>query len=113
MTVHSLTIASCIAIFWTCYRGIWALQAQSRKKSDNRFPTLPKQSQRSQGQILAVWILAAKLPNSDLNFAVDFWVDFPVFSEENGPKNPPRKARKIAQESVRKNSHPISAEAFS
>ena len=28
----------------------------------------------SQGQILAVWILAAKLPNSDLNFAVDFWV---------------------------------------
>ena len=30
----------------------------------------------SRGQILAVWILAAKLPNSDLNFAVDFWVDF-------------------------------------
>ena len=29
-----------------------------------------------QGQIIAVWILAAKLPNSDLNFAVDFWVDF-------------------------------------
>ena len=25
-----------------------------------------------QGQILAVWILAAKLLNSDLNFAVDF-----------------------------------------
>ena len=30
----------------------------------------------SQGQILAVWIFAAKLPNSDLNFAVDSWVDF-------------------------------------
>ena len=29
-----------------------------------------------QGQILAVWILAAKLPNSDLKFAVDYWVDF-------------------------------------
>ena len=28
----------------------------------------------SQGQILALWGLAAKLPNSDLNFAVDFWV---------------------------------------
>ena len=23
-----------------------------------------------------MWILATKLPNSDLNFAVDFWVDF-------------------------------------
>ena len=30
----------------------------------------------SQGQILAVWILAVKLPNSDLNFAVDFGVNF-------------------------------------
>ena len=30
----------------------------------------------NQGQILAVWILAVKLPNSDLNFAVDVWVDF-------------------------------------
>ena len=30
-----------------------------------------------QGQILAVWILAVKLPNSDLIFfCVDFWVDF-------------------------------------
>ena len=29
-----------------------------------------------QGQMLAVWILAAKLPNSDVNFAVDVWVDF-------------------------------------
>ena len=29
-----------------------------------------------QGRILAVWILAPKLPNSDLKIAVDFWVDF-------------------------------------
>ena len=29
-----------------------------------------------QGRILAVWILAAKLPNSDLDFLVDFLVDF-------------------------------------
>ena len=50
-----------------------------------------------QGRTLAVWILAAKLPNSDLNFAVDFLVDFfpPIFSKEKGPKkstkkNPPQ-----------------------
>ena len=30
----------------------------------------------TQGQILAVWTLAAKLPNSDLNLAVDFGVMF-------------------------------------
>ena len=38
----------------------------------------------SQGQILAVWILAAKLPNSDLNF----WVIFILLllSKEKGPK---------------------------
>ena len=29
-----------------------------------------------QGRILAVWILAAKLPNSDLNFAVEFLSGF-------------------------------------
>ena len=28
-----------------------------------------------QGQILAVWIFATKLPDSDVNFAVDFSVD--------------------------------------
>ena len=35
-----------------------------------------------------MWILAAKLPNSDLNFAVDFLVDFFLlfFSKEKGPK---------------------------
>ena len=39
-----------------------------------------------------MWILAAKLPNSDLNFALDFWVDFLLlFSyKEKGPKNPPK-----------------------
>ena len=37
--------------------------------------------------ILAVWILAAKLPNSDLNFAEDFWVDFLLLScARKGPK---------------------------
>ena len=39
-----------------------------------------------QGQILAVWILAAKLPNSDLNFALDCSVDYSsCFSKEKGP----------------------------
>ena len=37
-------------------------------------------------------ILAAELPNSDLDFAPDFWVDFfpPVFSKEKALKNPPK-----------------------
>ena len=45
-----------------------------------------------QGQIPAVWILAAKLPNSDLNFAVDFLVDFFLlfFPRKKAPKNPPK-----------------------
>ena len=46
----------------------------------------------SQGRILAAWTLAAELPNSDLNFAVDFGVDFfpPLFSKEKlGKKSRP------------------------
>ena len=45
----------------------------------------------SQGQNLAVWILAAKLPNSDFEFCRGFWGGFfpPVFSKEKGRKNPP------------------------
>ena len=49
-----------------------------------------------QDQILAVWILAAKLPNSDLNFTVDFGVDFFLLfsprkkARKNPPKNPPQ-----------------------
>ena len=51
---------------------------------------------KSQGRIFAVWILAAKVPNSDLNFAVDFLVDFFLLffqgkrPEKNPPKNPPQ-----------------------
>ena len=47
----------------------------------------------SQGRILAVWILAPKLPNSDLKIAVDFWVDFFLlfFSKEKGPKKSKKK----------------------
>ena len=50
------------------------------------YKTYLKNSKPSQDQSLAVWILAVKLPNPDLNFAVDFEVT-PVFSKEKGPKN--------------------------
>ena len=41
----------------------------------------------NQGRILAVWILALKLPNSDLKIAVDFWVDFSsCFSQGKRPE---------------------------
>ena len=42
-------------------------------------------------------MLAAKLPNSDLNFAVDFLVDFPLFVilRKKARKNPPKIPRKI------------------
>ena len=40
---------------------------------------------KSQGQILAVCILTAKIPNSDSNLAVDF---SSRFSKEKGPQNP-------------------------
>ena len=59
----------------------------------------------TQGQILAVWILAAKLPNSDLNFAVDFWGGFfpPDFSKEKGLKKSTKKSpAKFTQDFVRK-----------
>ena len=39
-----------------------------------------------------MWIIAAKLPNSDLNFAVDFfwWICFPrKKAQKDPPKNPP------------------------
>ena len=48
-----------------------------------------------QARSLAVWILAAMLPNSDLNFAKDFVVDFFLLffprkkARKNPPKNPP------------------------
>ena len=51
-----------------------------------------------QGRILAVWILAPKLPNSDLKIAVDFWVDFFLlsFPRKKDQKNPEKKIpRKI------------------
>ena len=51
------------------------------------------------GQILAVWILAAKLLCSDLNFAVDFGVEFFLlfFQGKRPQSNPPPNRAKILQ----------------
>ena len=42
-----------------------------------------------------MWILAPKLPNSDLKIAVDFWVDFFLlfFPRKKAQKNPPKNPR--------------------
>ena len=51
---------------------------------------------KGQAQILAVWIVAAKLPNSDLNLAVDFWMDFFVlfFPRKMGQNKQKKSAKK-------------------
>ena len=65
-----------------------------------------------QGRMLAVWTLAANLPNSGLNFAVDFFLL--LFSKEKGTKKSTKKSpAKFTRDFVRKNSPRISAEAFS
>ena len=50
--------------------------SSEKHRQKGRRQTQARSTAKTQGRILAVWILAAKLPNSDLNFAVDFWVDF-------------------------------------
>ena len=72
--------------------------------------------QNCQGRILAVWIFAAKLPNSDLHFAVDFLVDFFLlfFPRKKARKKSTKKSpAKFTRDFVRRNSPRISAEAFS
>ena len=66
-----------------------------------------------QGQILVVWILAGKLPNSDFNFALDFiggsiFPSFFLFSSKEDQESP-----RQTKPSVGKNSPRISAEALS
>ena len=55
-----------------CILGGFASLASPRLANDLRYHYIRK----FQGQILAVWIVAKNLPNSHLNFAVEFWVDF-------------------------------------
>ena len=74
-------------------------QCQAHVKSTNFLP-LPKgpgRTRNTQGGILAVWILAPKLPKSDLKIAVDFWVDFFLlfFPRKKARKNPPKIHGKI------------------
>ena len=66
--------------------------------------------QNCQGQVLAVSILAAKVPNSDSNFAVEFCMDFLLlfFPRKKAPKS-----TKNPQQIHSENSPQISAEAFS
>ena len=49
---------------------------------------------RHQGQNLAVWTMAAKLPNYNFNFAVDFLggIFATIFSKEKGPKKSTKKS---------------------
>ena len=56
---------------------------------------------------------AAKLPNSDLNFAVDFLVDFfLLFFQEKAEKIHKKSPAKFTRDFVPENSPRISAEAF-
>ena len=52
---------------------------------------------REEEKVHLVFILAAKLRNSDLNFAMDFWVDLFLlyFPRKKARKNPPKIPRKI------------------
>ena len=63
---------------------------------------------------LAVWILAAKLPNSDLNFAVDLgWILSSWFFRENSPKKPPKTSLvKFTRKFARRNSPRILQKPF-
>ena len=52
-----------------------------------------------------MWILAAKPPDSDLNFAVDFWMLFSSFLfHGKGPKNSTKKPAKFTPDFVQTNS---------
>ena len=131
-------IFSCVAwtkFWWGLAGGIWKVLRVSGQTQLHRMQTQETNSgagcqAREQwqhlvrkvwevavlpSQILAVWILAAKLQNSDLNFATDFWVIFSsffFFSREKGPKIHKKIPAKFTQKFGRKNSSRISAEAF-
>ena len=70
-------------------RGVYDAQAPPDHTLESASPS-PPQGSICQGRIsgLAVWILAAKLPNSDLNFAGDLGVDFSSCSFKEKPDPP-------------------------
>ena len=86
-------IASQVILGSACARAVVAIRICRDKKQ--RAPTcspaelalLQTHRTNNQSQILAVWILAVKLPNSDLNFAVDVCVVLFLLFFQEGPKN--------------------------
>ena len=71
--------------FLAGYPGIFAGYPRGARKVEKK--------EVFQGRILAVWILAPKLPNSDLKIAVDFFlVDFLLlfFPKEKQARKTPR-----------------------
>ena len=108
--------------FSTLFDNFRAGQKTSKivKKCQKVFRHFPTNFARhhfsGQGRILAAWILAAKLPNSDLNFAVDFLVDFFLLfypRKKAREKSTEKSPVKVTRDFVQKNSPRISAEAFS
>ena len=86
-------------------------------RSDSQAHTSAFKDRRknNQGRILAVWILAPKLPNSDLEFSWIFgWIFSSGFSKKKARKKSTKESTaKFTREFVRINSPRISAEAFS
>ena len=92
---------------WTLFTvyDLHQAQANSRRRQTHQtllacslpVDSLTTLSQNCHGQILALLILAAKLPNSDLKLAVDFGVDFSSrFSRKKAPTNHQKRSpRKI------------------
>ena len=55
-----------------------------------------------------MWVLAAKLPNSDLNFAVDFWGDFfSYFIQGKRPKKIHKRIHREIHQKVSREKFPL------
>ena len=81
-------------VLFECF---WRFLGPKNAKKHSKIRNTPSTARNpmtgiNQGRILAVWILAAKLPNSDLKIAVDFWVDFFLlfFPRKKAQNNPPQ-----------------------
>ena len=59
----------------TWVKGVPPVRQRSQKTYGSLLKPKSLQGLVCQGQILAVWIVLAKLPSYDLSFALDFWLD--------------------------------------